>query len=64
MQNPPSANSGLVRWVGTNYVPDAYMSTYRENSIWGSRVRSLSQLETDYPNCPWLDELREEGFIE
>ena len=64
METPPSAGGGLGRWYGTNYVPDVYMNTYQENSVWGSRVRSLSQLSTDYPDCPWLDDLRQEGFIE
>ena len=40
------------------------MSNYQEDSTWSSLVRSLSLLETDYPDCPWLDELREGGYIE
>ena len=64
MQTPPTVNNGLTRWTGRTYVPDAYLETYQNNTTWASQVRSLSLLETDYPDCPWLDELREEGFIE
>ena len=64
METPPSVNSGLSRWTGQTYVLDAYLSNYQNNSNWSSKVRSLSLLETDHPDCPWLDELREEGFIE
>lgn len=64
METPPAAASGLNRWNGRTYVPDIYMSNYQEDSTWSSLVRSLSLLETDYPDCPWLDELREEGYIE
>lgn len=64
MENPPTVQNGLNRWTGRNYVPDPYLSNYQNNSTWGSLVRSLSLLETDYPDCPWLDELREEGYIE
>lgn len=64
METPPAAESGLNRWNGRTYVPDIYMSNYQEDSTWSSLVRSLSLLETDYPDCPWLDELREGGYIE
>ena len=65
MENPPVFESGSNRWDGRNYVPDVYLSNYQDDSAWSSKgVRSLSLLETDYPDCPWLGELREEGFIE
>lgn len=64
MQTPPAVTNGLTRWTGRTYVPNIYLETYQNNTTWASQVRSLSLLETDYPDCPWLEELREEGYIE
>ena len=47
------------------YVLDSLVSEYQASSEWSLRsIRPLSQLPNDYPNCPWLDDLRENGFIE
>lgn len=47
------------------YVPDSLVQNYQSGTGWsGKTVLSLSQLPTDYPNCPWLDDLRGKGFIE
>lgn len=47
------------------YVLDNLVSSYEEADNWNAKtILPLSQLSTDYPDCPWLDDLRENGFIE
>lgn len=46
------------------YVLDSLVSEYQASSEWSLRsIRPLSQLPTDYPDCPWLDDLRQKGFV-
>ena len=46
------------------YVPDSLVSEYQATATISSRtILPISQLPTDYPDCPWLDDLREKGFI-
>ena len=58
----PTANS---RWLaGKLYVLDNLVNDYKAASNWNTRtVLPISQLPSDYPNCPWLDDLRNKGFI-
>ena len=54
----------MTRWTGTTYVPDELVASYRSTNGWSSKtIRALSLLPTDYPSCPWLDDLRQRGFI-
>lgn len=47
------------------YVLDGLVSSYQSASNWNEKtIRPLSQLPTDYPACPWIDDLRQKGFIE
>lgn len=47
------------------YVPDSLVSEYQGTSVINTKtILPISQLPTDYPACPWLDDLREEGFID
>ncbi len=58
---PSSASTRIPSKV---YVLDSLVSSYQAASNWGSlTIRPLSQLPTDYPDCPWLDDLRAKGFI-
>ena len=46
------------------YVLDNLVTSYKEANNWsGKTILPLSQLSTDYPDCPWLDDLRQKGFI-
>ena len=49
----------------TVYVRDDMVSSFSSANYWSGRtVKALSSLETDHPECPWMDELRELGYIE
>lgn len=63
----PSTNG---RWFyGKFYVPDSLVGSYKAATGWtqygegASRILPISQLPTDRPDCPWLDDLRNKGFI-
>ena len=60
----PSTNA---RWFyGKFYVKDELVNDYKAASGWSgvaSRIYSIHQLPTDHPDCPWLNDLREKGFI-
>lgn len=63
MQSVPTLAVG--RWlVGKIYVLDGLVEDYKGTTEWSGRtILPLSQLPTDYPDCPWLQELREKGII-
>lgn len=55
-------------YQGKTYVLDSLVSDYKAASNWSNstisaKIYPLSQLPTDYPNCPWLDDLRTKGLI-
>ena len=54
-----------TRWtVGKVYVLDNLVTSYKAATTWSSMtILPISQLATDYPACPWLDDLRTKGFI-
>ena len=63
----PSTNG---RWFnGKFYVLDSLVDSYKATTGWtqygdgASRIKPLSDLPTDHPDCPWIAELREKGFI-
>lgn len=46
------------------YVLDSLVASYQAATNWKSMtILPISQLATDYPACPWLDDLRTKGFI-
>ena len=46
------------------YVLDDLVPSYQATSNWSSlTIKAISQLPIDYPDCPWLDDLRQKGFI-
>ena len=54
----------ITRIPSRVYVPDDLVASYKTANGWSSlTINPLSQLPTDYPACPWLDDLRENGFI-
>ena len=63
----PSVPSTNGRWFyGKFYVLDSLIDEYKATTGWSSNVSKifpLSQLPTDYPDCPWLQELRGKGLI-
>lgn len=49
---------------GKFYVLDSLVSSYQSADRWSSKtILPISQLPSDYPDCPWLDDLRNKGFI-
>ena len=59
----PTLSSGRV--PSTVYVRDDMVSSFSSANNWSGRtVKALSSLETDHPECPWLNEFRELGYIE
>lgn len=63
MPGVPSGSGANV--TNTIYVPEELVSDYQVSSVWGTKtILPLTQLPTDHPDCPWLDDLRENGFIE
>ena len=61
----PGTGGGLIRFDGVNYVPDNLVSSYQSATYWSNKtIRALSTLPTYQPTCPWLDELRELGYID
>lgn len=53
------------RWlVGKVYVLDNLVNDYKATTGWSIHtILPLSQLPADYPDCPWLQELRGKGLI-
>lgn len=53
------------RWLtGSVYVLDELVDDYKAAAGWSTRtILPISQLPTDYPDCPWLQELRGKGLI-
>ena len=46
------------------YVPDSLVASYKAAANWSAKtIRPISQIPTYHPACPWLDDLREKGFI-
>lgn len=46
------------------YVLDSLVSDYQAATNWTSKtILPLSQLPTDYPDCPWIEDLRDKGLI-
>ena len=46
------------------YVLDELVDLYKAAEFWKNKtILSIYQLPTDYPDCPWLDDLREKGLI-
>lgn len=46
------------------YVLDSLVSEYQGASNWSNKtIRPLSQLPTNEPDCPWLDDLRQKRLI-
>ena len=65
MSAVPTISTSLSYIPPKIYVPDSLVSDYQATATIGSRtILPISQLPTDYPDCPWLDDLRHEGFIE
>ena len=61
---PSLGVSDSRHYNGATYVIDSLVDSYRAATNWSSKtIRPISQLPTDYPDCPWLDDLREKGFI-
>lgn len=64
MPSVPTISSSLTYIPKVIYVPDSLVSAYQSTGTISSRtILPISQLPTDYPDCPWLDDLREKGFI-
>lgn len=56
------------RWYyGTFYVRDTLVSDYYGEGKLGNistvTIKGLSELPTDHPDCPWIDDLRAKGLI-
>lgn len=46
------------------YVLDSLVSSYQAATNWSQHtIRRISDLSTNEPACPWLDDLRTKGFI-
>lgn len=65
---PPvvGSSNGLQSANGRFYVPDESVQLYKISTYWtgvASRIFPMSQLPKDKPECPWLEELIEEGVI-
>lgn len=46
------------------YVLDGLVDSYKSDATWSAKtILSIHQLPTDYPDCPWLDDLRQKGLI-
>ena len=60
--NVPTARGGQIPLK--IYVLDSLVGSYQAATNWKSKtILPISQLATDYPACPWLDDLRTKGFI-
>lgn len=63
MPSVPTLN--ITRIPRIVYVPDTLVESYQSANGWSSlTIRALSVLPTYEPSCPWLNDLREKGFIE
>lgn len=62
----PDVPNASTRWMaGIIYVLDDLVDSYKSASMWSTKaIRPISQLPTDYPDCPWLADLRENGLID
>lgn len=59
---PVGANPS--RWPATIYVMDELIASYQAAANWSTRtIKGISQLPTDDPDCPWINDLREKGMI-
>ena len=63
MSNVPPIND--VSYIPSKiYVPDSLVQSYQSGTGYsGKTVLPLSQISIHYPDCPWLDDLRQKGFI-
>lgn len=60
----PTISTSLAYIPPKIYVPDSLVSEYQATATISSRtILPISQLPTDHPDCPWLDDLRAKGFI-
>lgn len=60
----PTISTSLAYIPPKIYVPDSLVSEYQATATISSRtILPISQLQTDHPDCPWLDDLRQRGFI-
>ena len=58
----PTLSSSRV--PNTVYVRDDMVSLFSSATNWSSKtVKGLSTLETDHPDCPWIDDLKQKGLI-
>ena len=61
-ESVPVANSRF--YESKFYVLDELVDLYKAAEYWKNKtILSIHQLPTDYPDCPWLDDLREKGLI-
>ena len=62
----PSVPTATCRFISsTIYVLDELVDSYKAASQWkDNTIRPISQLPTYMPDCPWLDDLRENGLID
>ena len=64
MSSVPTINENVSYIPPKIYVPDSLVSEYQATATISSRtILPISQLPTDHPDCPWLDDLRAKGFI-
>lgn len=61
----PDVPNASTRWMANIiYVLDDLVDSYKSASQWSTKtIRPISQLPTDYPDCPWLADLREKRLI-
>ena len=56
--------TNLIRWPKTIYVRDELIASYQADANWSTKtIKGISQLPTDDPDCPWIDDLRQKGLI-
>lgn len=59
-----TSNIAQGRTPSIVYVPDSLVASYKAAANWSEKtIRPISQIPTYHPACPWLDDLREKGFI-
>lgn len=66
MTSVPTISSSITNngsyFTSKLYVPDSLVSSYQ--AVLNKTILPISQLPTDYPACPWINDLRQNGFIE
>lgn len=66
MPSVPTISSSITNngsyFTSKLYVPDSLVSSYQ--AVLNKTILPISQLPTDYPACPWINDLRQKGFIE